>query len=153
MSEYPLKERNQFALYTIGYEGPVLNQIVKRRHAGTARFKRALPVKMSSMLLKSSDFSDGRHGWCCLTAHQLACLEKLVLRYSLFSGYRKNECQCVLSFQPGCRCLGWTVLSLRNVSGASSSRSCSSATSAIRTKQASHAHALMSIGNENDQVK
>ena len=40
-----------------------------------------------------------RHGWCCLTAHQLACLEKLVLRYSFFNGYRKNECQCVLSFQ------------------------------------------------------
>jgi hypothetical protein len=33
----PLKERNQFALYAIGHEGPVLNQIVKRRHAGTAR--------------------------------------------------------------------------------------------------------------------
>jgi len=124
MSEYPLKERNQFALRTIGYEGPVLNQIVKRRHAGTVRFKRTLPVKMSSMSLKSSDFSDGRHGWCCLTAHQLACLEKLVLRYPFFNGYRKNECQCVLSFQVRCRCWVWTVLSLRNVREASSSRAC-----------------------------
>ena len=97
LSEYPLKERNQFALYTIGYEGPVLNQIVKRRHAGTVRFKRTLPVKCRLLV-------DLRIRWpmawlMLLTAHHSACLEKLVLRYPFFNGYRKNECQCVLSFQ------------------------------------------------------
>ena len=81
------------------YEGPVLNQIVKRRHAGTAALLGCFACQDVVMSLKLSSFSDGRHGWCCLTAHQSACLEKLVLRYPSFDGYRKNECQCVLSFQ------------------------------------------------------
>jgi hypothetical protein len=104
--------------------------------------------------LRLSGLSDGRHGWCCLTAHQLACLEKLVLRYALFSVYRKNECQCVLSFQYPMSLLGLDGTLSPERERSSSSLICSSATSAIRTKQIiTMLRIAMNIGNENDQVK